>query len=453
MFNMRNLLRLVILLACALVAYYPLPEIWHRWGLMLPSFSPLLGMGGALAARAGALTTLLALPLLLLPLFKRRFFCWHLCPMGFVAETVGRPCPKRPGVLRRLPFIGKGLALLMLGGALVGYPLFIWMDPLSIFNGFFAAWHQPFTWLSFGGATGFILIIVLSLLVPNIWCHRLCPLGGLQEWLSLLGAKLRKPRAATSATGLSAATVGRRVFLGFAAGGVAGLGYRYFSRRAEAALIAREIAQTHPRRGQGKGRRRGEHHLRHQNTCENQRPHLTPIRPPGAVAHSFNALCARCGNCIQACPYKLIVPDLGVSGIDGLFTPVLKFRSQNPTQEEFCFQECVACTTVCPTGAIRLLNVAEKQQTSLGLAHVCKSACIAWEKQEYCVVCQEYCPYQAVLEIENQGVMCPEIDATKCRGCGACESQCPAEPIAIVIRGKIHQEYLTDPSPQLALLD
>ena len=92
------------------------------------------------------------------------------------------------------------------------------------------------------------------------------------------------------------------------------------------------------------------------------------------------------------------MPDLGTSGIDGLFTPILKFRSQNETQEQFCFQDCTACTQVCPTGAIGFTKKEEKQQIAIGLARVDKKTCIAWEKREYCVVCQEFCPYQAIIE-------------------------------------------------------
>jgi len=116
-----------------------------------------------------------------------------------------------------------------------------------------------------------------------------------------------------------------------------------------------------------------------------------------------------------------------------LLTPVIKFRSQNPQQERFCSKECVACTRVCPTGALKMLSVKEKEETSIGVAKLDKVKCIAWEKQEYCVVCQEFCPYQAVIEEEHKGVNCPIIDEAKCRGCGACESQCPALPIAIII--------------------
>ena len=193
MFTRRNLLRLVLFVLCALAAAGLMPEAWWRGSVLLPGLSPLLSLGGALAARAAGVLTLLGLPLLILPLFAGRFFCWRLCPMGFAAETVSRINRRNTGWIRKIPFVGKGLALLILGSAAAGWPVLIWTDPLSVFNGFFAAARQPLTWLSAATASGFILILLASLIVPNLWCHRLCPLGGLQVVLSQLGKSLRSP--------------------------------------------------------------------------------------------------------------------------------------------------------------------------------------------------------------------------------------------------------------------
>ena len=160
----RNLLRLVLFVLCALAATGLLPEAWRRGSVLLPALSPLLSLGGALAARAAGALTLLGLPLLLLPLFAGRFFCWRLCPLGFAAETASRINRRNAGRIRSLPFLGKGLALLMLGSAAAGWPVLIWTDPLSVFNGFFAAWREPLTLLSAVTASGFVLILLASLI-------------------------------------------------------------------------------------------------------------------------------------------------------------------------------------------------------------------------------------------------------------------------------------------------
>jgi len=414
MFTRRNLIRLILFVVFALLALGAVPESWRPWRVLLPGLSPLLNLGGAVATFTFGMLTPFALPLLVLPFFKGRFFCWRLCPMGFAAELVSRLNTRGAGLVRSVPFVGKGLALVLLGSAAAGCPVLIWTDPLCLFNGFFAAWRAPFAWGSCVTAIGFVLVLLASLAVPNVWCHRLCPLGGLEEMLAQLANRLRAPRLAAQgpAAPLERVKASRRVFLGFAVGGLAGLAYGKVKSAAAKAVAF--------------------------------------IRPPGAAGKNFNALCSRCGNCMKACPYGLIVPDFGVTGLDGLFTPVLKFRSQNESQEQFCFQECTACTQVCPSGAIRFLSKADKQQTAIGLARVDKKTCIAWEKGENCVVCQEFCPYQAIIEVDHNNVNCPIVDEAKCRGCGACESQCPALPIAIVVEGRNPQPVLSDPSPQLS---
>jgi heterodisulfide reductase subunit A-like polyferredoxin len=59
------------------------------------------------------------------------------------------------------------------------------------------------------------------------------------------------------------------------------------------------------------------------------------------------------------------------------------------------------------------------------------------------MVCQEFCPYQAIDIVDDRGINCPEVDESLCRGCGACQSQCPAIPErAIVVRGMADQELI-----------
>jgi len=53
------------------------------------------------------------------------------------------------------------------------------------------------------------------------------------------------------------------------------------------------------------------------------------------------------------------------------------------------------------------------------------------------MVCDEYCPYHAVKIIEHNGVNCPEVDPDICRGCGLCQTVCPAVPEkAIIVQAK-----------------
>lgn len=369
---------------------------------VLPRLSSLLNLFGSLAGRQVAgWSILLGVPLLVLAFFRGRVFCWRICPMGFAAELAGRLNPRGKGLVRRVPALNRALALVIVVAAVCGYPLVIWLDPLSIFNGFFAAWRLPFAWTAGAMAIGFVSVLVLCLAVPNVWCHRLCPLGGLQEAVMDMGRRWRARRE-TAGRGKEVApkvlsgTLARRTLL-------AGL---------PAAVASVAVRRSHGAKATG------------------------GIRPPGADLTRFNALCARCGNCMTACPYHLIHPDFGETGVEGFLSPVLHLRSAcgDPEMDSYCFHDCVKCTQVCPTGALRPLDVLAKHATPIGLAVIDRTKCLAWAKNEYCVVCDEYCPYKAV-KIEIRGeVSYPSIIGDKCRGCGACEAGCPADPIAVRVR-------------------
>jgi len=145
----------------------------------------------------------------------------------------------------------------------------------------------------------------------------------------------------------------------------------------------------------------------------------------------FWGLCSRCGSCMRACPESIIVPDWGIGGPGSMLTPRLDFSRR------YCNEWCRVCTGVCPTGAIRRLSLEDKRALSIGMAQVDRTHCLAWKDSQYCMVCYEFCSYQAVRIVEHNGVNCPEVNEAQCRGCGACQSHCPAElPRAIVVRAR-----------------
>ena len=168
----RNVWRLLALAASVALALGFVPETHSELSSLLTRLSPLLSLFGAAAARTWlGWTLLLGLPLLILPLFKGRLFCWRICPMGFLAELAGKLNPWGKGLVRHVPMLNKALALIVVATAAVGYPLLIWLDPLCIFNGFFAAWRTPFTVAALTTGIGFVAILVMSVIAPNIWCH------------------------------------------------------------------------------------------------------------------------------------------------------------------------------------------------------------------------------------------------------------------------------------------
>jgi ferredoxin len=383
----RNWIRGIVFVVAAVLALQVLP--WRPAVMGFASLSPLLSLLGALAARAATLWILLGLPVLILGFYRSRWFCRFLCPVGFASEGIGRLNRKGRGRFAKWPHVGRWLLLLLLGGAAAGYPLFIWLDPLSLFNGFFSAWHAPFTWTSFALALGFLMVLLISWIAPQAWCYRICPLGALQDFLAFGRRKLEIRYPSPSSVN-SHPAFGRRAFLGVVAGGAA-------------ALALRRLLPGNP----------------------------LPVRPPGArTEDEFTGLCARCGACIRACPYHIIAPDFGGSGMTGLLTPVIDYSKAH------CFEYCNECTQVCPTGAIERLALEAKRNLALGLAVVDRSKCLAWSHGQYCMVCHEFCPYLAIEPEEHNGVNCPVVKPDMCRGCGACQVECPALPDkAIVVQG------------------
>ena len=391
----RNIWRILIFAVSAAFALGFAAERFPAANSWLTRLSPILSLFGAAAARAWTgWSLLLGIPLLLISFFKGRIFCWRMCPMGFISETAGKLNPWGKGIVQRTPMFSKVLLLIIAVTAVYGYPLLIWLDPLCIFNGFFSAFRAPFTVTAAMTGIAFCVVLLISILAPNVWCHRICPLGRLQECMSILSKNLRKQETAKQKPTVLSSTVSRRTLLASVPAAAAG-------------IVASKTFGPNGRKA---------------------------LRPPGADLKRINALCARCGNCMQACPYQLIQPDIGESGIDGIFTPVLKFRSKNQDQEQYCFHDCVKCSQVCPTGALRPISVKEKHARPIGIAIVNAKKCIAWANNEYCAVCDEYCPFKAIKLVKRKDVMCPIVETDKCRGCGACESACPAEPIAIVIK-------------------
>ena len=365
--------------------------------LILPALSPFSGISSAVARQSVGWVLLLGLPVLVMAILRGRWFCFHFCPTGFLAELAGKLRPKMKSRFVSMPRFGEILIFLALGGALLGYPLFLWLDPLCVFNGFFSVWHLPVSAVSLMPAIGLVLVIALSVWRPNSWCYRICPLGISQE---LLGKGWRHIHSSKEIATTTQETghkpeigLGRRLFMSLIAGGISG-------------FAARNVF------GQ-----------------------KYSIRPPGAIAENkFTAVCIRCGNCVRACPKKIIFPDTGQSGVAGLLTPVLRF------EPEYCAEWCNECTKVCPTGAISRLSLKAKNNISMGTAIVVKQSCLAWEQGQSCMVCDEYCPYHAIKVVKNDEVLCPEVDPEICRGCGFCQAGCPAETKAIIVHGKPQRE-------------
>lgn len=344
---------------------------WMAWtAVVLPALSPFAALSSALATRAVGIITLLSVPALLLVVLYPRWFCRCACPAGFIQDLLGILWPRASLDYRWLR-VGRWIVLLTLGGAFLGYPIFIWLDPLALFNGSLQAWHGPFSPVTLLSGLGLPLLLVLALVTPGLWCRGLCPLGAFQDLLS------RPPT--------SRAAPGRREFLAAGAG-------------AAAALLAGAL-----------------------------RSEASPLRPPGALSRGrFSGVCARCGNCARVCPSHIVRRE--TAGVLGLLAPVLDFTN------DYCREDCNRCGSVCPTGAIARLSIDAKRRSVIGLAVLDLDTCRLANGEE-CTACISVCPYRALsVETAADGLSSkPLLDLTKCNGCGACEVACPLMPKAVKV--------------------
>ena len=158
------------------------------------------------------------------------------------------------------------------------------------------------------------------------------------------------------------------------------------------------------------------------------------IRPPGAVEEDkFLDLCLRCQQCTGVCSTtgKCLQPAVSEAGIEGLWTPVAKMR------EGYCEYNCNLCGQVCPSGAIKPLEIAEKQKLVMGTAFFDGNRCIPYYREEECLVCEEHCPTpdkaikfkEKLVEKDGETTLLkvPYVIESLCIGCGICENKCPID--------------------------
>jgi len=357
---------------------------------LLPALSPFMAVAAAVSLKAIGVLSLLAVPVLVLAWFSPRWFCRHGCPVGLLQELVQRARPTARRRWSRTPAVGPALVVLTFGGALLGYPLFLWLDPLAIFQGVLNAWRPPLALATLLASLGLPLLLLLEWVAPRLWCQGLCPLGSTQDLLRRLKQRLQAKRHYAEAhrrVGGIHANPGRRGFLMLFAG-------------AAAALAVKAV------RGQSS----------------------PPLRPPGSLSdQQFTGLCVRCGNCAQTCPSKIIQPGVNSGGMSGFLAPRLDFTT------DYCREDCHRCNRVCPTGAIARLSLAEKQRHIIGLARVDPNNCLMVLGRE-CNACVTVCPYQAIAmdSLTDPFSPRPTVDPDRCNGCGACESVCPTRPLRAI---------------------
>jgi ferredoxin-type protein NapF len=378
-----------LVLAAAILLLGPLSD---RGGgpAWFAGLSPYVAGGAIVATRALHAMAWLGLLVGLVVCVRRRFFCRWLCPAGLLLDGVGKVacrCGSRPA---RRGKLGAWLLWITVGGAVFGFPLFLWLDPLAIFSAAASIPH-PDAGLARWYAGGILVaIVVVDLVRPGTWCRQVCPLGAFQDVVHdgprSMFRRMREKRQ-PGAEAKRGRGISRRAWLGLAGGGVS--------------AIALPSVKGGSRR---------------------------VLRPPGAVDDpTFNGVCLRCGDCVRACPAGIIGNAGTEAGWAGIFTPVVSFAA------DYCREDCVRCGDVCPSGALRRVPLEEKGRARIGLPKVDMDICLLGEERE-CSLCRDWCPYGAIRYVfcEDDYLVHPRIDPELCNGCGACEAQCPVAPVKAI---------------------
>lgn len=199
------------------------------------------------------------------------------------------------------------------------------------------------------------------------------------------------------------------------------------------------------------------------------------LRPPGAVDEKkFLALCIKCGQCLQVCPYHSIKLADFVSG-HGVGTPYID------ANERGCYAcSAVPCVLACPSGALDH-HCEKPEDIKMGIAVLeFPDTCIAikstpiprgynekmhkftssvvntneleakvlekfdsFEGKE-CTLCADMCPIPNPLSAiamvrDSGGGMRPEI-YDGCIGCGVCQEVCPTSTPSIVVKPRVTYE-------------
>ncbi|MGM0425525.1 MAG: 4Fe-4S binding protein, partial [Thermodesulfobacteriota bacterium] len=439
---------------------------------------PLLFLGVLLSAGI-VMPALLVLGLLLLgTLVLGRFFCGYICPLGSTFDFSKQLFAK----LNKKQFLQIPLGwltvkylflLLLIFAALLGLNLAHWGSPLAWAGRLYILAVLP--WLQYlpqqllerlpeafnpsllqtllvqADAARystlwfllpfFLILFWLNQRSPRFWCRFICPAGGL---LALLGQRPLLRRQVSSACTqcqkcvqecpmqaihqdaaktLHQECIACQKCVKICPESAIHFGLGTGSIRPEPFLPGRRQAL------QALGLGAAISFIGHRGLYEywprQDKGHITPpelIRPPGAVPETeFLNQCLRCGLCLQACPTNMLQPAWWEAGLSGVYSPLAVAR-RGP-----CEPECNACGQVCPSGAIRNLGLQEKHWAKMGTAVINRRACIAWEMDRDCLICDEACPFGAVsLErIPGQEAAVPLVEDRKCTGCGFCEHACP----------------------------
>ncbi len=450
-------------------------------------FDPLIAVASFLAARELHSPLLLSLILLVASALFGRFFCSYVCPLGTAIDVSQQlRAPRKTADSAQRAALRKSkyyLALALIVCALFGFNLVYLFDPLSLLTRVFsflvypfavlllnagidvlrpfaaafqmvvlshASIRQPLFYMAFVTLLIFGAVLALNFFAERFWCRNLCPLGALLSVCARWGICKRQVNDACN----QCLKCSRECPMGAIATDPAQtLDTECIQcRRCAAVCPQRAISfspawRRHPLDGNGTIdiTRRSlfwslgagvvtAFSLKTTPFVKQSAPRL--IRPPGALPEqAFLARCVRCSACMKACPTNTLQPCLWEGGPNGLWSPRLVPRLAG------CDQTCHVCGRVCPTGAIRDLPLEEKRHAKLGTAIIDRERCLVWADNTLCLICDEQCPYNAIIFKWHEGARRPFIVAHKCNGCGVCVRWC----VHGAISGEKKQTHVIDP--------
>ena len=477
-------LSLLLFTAFFVLATYRLPD-WLPADLYL-RIDPLLGLNSVLASREMISRALWSLILIGATLAFGRFFCAYVCPLGAAIDgfdfllfrKVKRALLRNDSTLRRWKY---AVLILFFAAAATGVSLVYFLDPIALLTRFYAFVLYPLVisitnilldllrplfqglgWVSLShlrypqpvfytmAVTLMIFgtVIGLNRLAPRFWCRYLCPLGALLSLIAPLGVFKRRvsPECNKCMVCRKGCPMGAISEDPLKAGSADCILCR------ECAVVCPQKAISFPASFSGVGEysgcdlsRRGFVYslggglilgfLSLRTPFTNLQGRHQLIRPPGALPETeFLRTCIRCGECMKSCVTNTLQPSLWESGFSGLWTPKLELRMAA------CEPNCNVCGKVCPTQAIRSLPMEEKTYAKIGTAVLRKESCLVWAQNKLCLICDEICPYNAIVFRSVEGYRRPVVIASRCNGCGYCEQRCPVggeSAIVVVPDGEI----------------
>lgn len=155
-------------------------------------------------------------------------------------------------------------------------------------------------------------------------------------------------------------------------------------------------------------------------------PRPAAIRPPWSGDETdFVSRCTRCGDCLTACPTRII--RLGDGGY-----PEIDFRAGQDGQGlpggECTF--CAACVTACAPQALATRDATGIRQP-WRIKPLVGDTCFT-HHGIVCRTCGDHCEPRAIaFPPATGGVARPTVSLANCTGCGACLAHCPASAITI----------------------